>query len=115
MYGAPSPSFEDFDNDGDLDIICGEFIDRFTWFENVGSREKPAYAKGRFLNNDNGIITMDLEMILPTALDWDKDGDIDLIVGDEDGRVAFMENTGKVNNHMPAFKSPKCTLSRRYF
>ncbi len=107
VYGAPSPSFEDFDNDGDLDIICGEFIDRFTWFENVGSREKPAYAKGRFLNNDNGIITMDLEMILPTALDWDKDGDIDLIVGDEDGRVAFMENTGKVNNHMPAFKSPK--------
>jgi hypothetical protein len=107
VYGAPSPSFEDFDNDGDLDIICGEFIDRFTWFENVGSREKPVYAEGRFLNNDTGIITMDLEMILPTALDWDKDGDIDLIVGDEDGRVAFMENTGKVNNHMPAFKAPK--------
>jgi hypothetical protein len=33
-------------------------------------------------------------MIIPVALDWDKDGDLDLIVGDEDGRVAFVEHTG---------------------
>jgi hypothetical protein len=25
-------------------------------------------------------------MITPTALDWNKDGRVDLIVGDEDGR-----------------------------
>ena len=36
---------------------------------------------------------MDLQMITPTAIDWDRDGDIDLVVGDEDGRVAFVENT----------------------
>jgi hypothetical protein len=107
VYGAPSPNFDDFDNDGDLDIICGEFIDKFTWFENVGSREKPEYATGRYLENSEGIITMDLEMIIPVALDWDKDGDVDLIVGDEDGRVAFMENTGVVENNMPVFSSPR--------
>ena len=107
VYGAPSPSFEDFDNDGDLDIICGEFIDKFTWFENIGTRETPKYATGRYLKNSKGIITMDLEMITPTALDWDKDGDIDLIVGDEDGRVAFMENTGTTKDKMPVFESPK--------
>lgn len=106
VYGAPSPNFDDFDNDGDLDIICGEFIDKFTWFENIGTREKPTYAEGRYLANSDGIITMDLEMIVPVSLDWDKDGDIDLIVGDEDGRVAFMENTGKIKNHMPLFASP---------
>ncbi len=107
VYGAPSPSFEDFDNDGDLDIICGEFVDKFTWFENIGTREKPEYTGGKYLKNSDGIITMDLEMILPTSLDWDKDGDIDLIVGDEDGRVAFMENTGKIKNRMPVFENPK--------
>lgn len=107
VYGAPTPNFDDYDNDGDLDIICGEFLDKFTWFENIGTREKPKYAKGKYLENDGGIITMDLEMILPVSLDWDKDGDIDLVVGDEDGRVAFVENTGKSKNGMPVFNDPK--------
>ena len=107
VYGAPSPNFDDFDNDGDLDIICGEFIDKFTWFENIGSRTSPKYAEGRYLENNNGIITMGLEMIIPVSMDWDDDGDIDLIVGDEDGRVAFMENTGDVDGHMPVFNSPR--------
>ncbi|WP_020528698.1 FG-GAP repeat domain-containing protein [Flexithrix dorotheae] len=107
VYGAPSPNFDDFDNDGDLDIICGEFIDKFTWFENIGTRENPKYAEGKYLSNDKGIITMDLEMIVPVSIDWDKDGDIDLIVGDEDGRVAFMENTGVIKDKMPVFESPR--------
>ena len=44
---------------------------------------------------------------MPVSLDWDKDGDIDLVVGDEDGRVAFVENTGKISDKMPLFASPK--------
>ncbi|GIT04930.1 MAG: hypothetical protein CM1200mP29_03410 [Verrucomicrobiota bacterium] len=32
---------------------------------------------------------MDLQMIVPTAIDWDGDGDVDLIIGQEDGRVAL--------------------------
>jgi hypothetical protein len=105
VYGAPSPSMMDFDGDGDLDIICGEFLDRLTWFENIGTRESPEYAEGRFLSNGEGIIKMDLEMITPTGVDWDADGDIDLVVGDEDGRVALVENTGEVIDHMPLFHS----------
>ncbi|XOV93473.1 MAG: FG-GAP repeat domain-containing protein [Bacteroidota bacterium] len=107
VYGAPTPNFGDFDGDGDLDLICGEFVDRFTWFENIGTREKPEYAKGRFLENERGLVKMDLEMIIPVGLDWDKDGDMDLVVGDEDGRVALVENTGEVAQNMPVFKSPR--------
>jgi len=51
-------------------------------------------------------LTMDLQMIVPVAFDWDKDGDMDLICGDEDGRVAFIEHTGTMVDGLPQFEKP---------
>lgn len=106
-YGWPQPCFADFDGDGDLDIICGEFLDRFTWFENTGTRTAPKYAAGKFLKHGDNLLKMDLQMIVPTPIDWDRDGDVDLICGDEDGRVAFLEHTGRITDRMPVFQPPR--------
>jgi len=107
VYGWPSPNFADFDNDGDLDLLCGEFLDGLTYFENIGTREKPEYASGFKLQGDDGQpLVMHLQMITPTAIDWDQDGDQDLIVGDEDGRVALIENVTIAKNSPPAFRQP---------
>ncbi len=108
VYGCPSPNFADFDGDGDLDLLCGEFLDGFTYFENAGTRKQPKYATGRRLKDATGKpLTMDLQMIVPVAFDWDRDGDLDLIVGDEDGRVALVENTGKLStDRTPIFAKP---------
>lgn len=115
VYGMPSPNFADFDSDGDLDLLCGEFVDSFNYFENVGSRTKPKYASARKLEHDGQPITMDLQMIVPTAVDWDSDGDVDLIVGDEDGRVAFVEHTGHVADGLPQFLPPKYFRQQAHF
>ena len=108
VNGNPMPMAEDWDGDGDLDIVCGEFVDGFTYFENVGTKTAPKYAAGRRLvASDGRELKMALAMITPSAVDWDGDGDLDIICGDEDGRVAFIENTGRRAKGMPVFEQPR--------
>jgi len=106
VFGMPSPNFADFDGDGDLDLICGEFLDGFSYFENSGSPKQPVYESGVYLEENGKKIAMHVQMITPVAIDWDGDGDVDLISGDEDGRVALVENTGTLKHGVPCFKQP---------
>ena len=109
VFGWPSPNFGDFDRDGDLDLLCGEFLDGFTYFENQGSRTQPAYATGKRLQTEDGRpLVMDLQMITPTAVDWNRDGWLDLVVGDEDGRVALLLHQGRLAaDRRPIFTEPR--------
>lgn len=107
VYGNPMPNLADFDNDQDLDLVCGEFLDGFTYFENVGTRSEPKYESRGYLQRHGEKVHLHVQMITPTAIDWDRDGDVDLIVGDEDGRVALIENTGEVRDRTPVFQQPQ--------
>lgn len=106
VYGKPSPNLVDWDNDGDLDIICGEFLDKVTFFENIGSETSPLYAEGEFLQVNDEILHLELEMPEVVVYDWDNDKDYDIIVGKEDGRVVFIENMGLNKNGKPLLAEP---------
>ncbi|WP_319501484.1 VCBS repeat-containing protein [uncultured Draconibacterium sp.] len=104
-YGAPGANMADFDNDGLADLICGEFVDKLTFFKNIGSASKPKFSEGQILKDTRGnSIRLHVQMITPTAIDFNKDGFIDLLVGDEDGSVAYLKNTGKTKNNTPVFE-----------
>lgn len=107
VFGCPSPNLADWDGDGDLDLMCGEFLDKITYFENIGTRTAPRYAEGRFLADENGPLRMELEMLQVVAFDWDKDGDPDLVVGQEDGRVAWLECKSMAPGRLPVFAQPR--------
>ena len=106
VYGCPSPNLVDWDNDGDMDLICGEFLDRISFFENIGTRTAPQYAEGRFLEVNGKRLHMELEMLQVVVFDWDQDGDADIVVGQEDGRVAWIENAGPGADGTPRIKAP---------
>ena len=107
-YGAPCPCAADFDGDGDFDLICGEFLDGLTWFENRGG----VLAEGRRLANKAGEIRFHIEMIVPVPFDFDGDGRPDLLVSDEDGTVSYLHNTGKVRKGMPQFENPAYLMQK---
>ena len=109
VFGCPSQSFADFDGDGDLDLICGEFLDGFTYFQNTGTRTKPVYAAGERLLHLNDL-KMDLQMLIVVPFDWDSDGNTDLIVGQEDGRVALLRNQIQEPGKQPKFSRPEFFL-----
>ena len=94
VYGAPNPCIADFDGDGDPDLICGEFVDGLTWFENVGTRTEPRFAAGRPLANKHEEIRLHLEMIVPVVSDFDGDGLPDIIVNSIWGKIEWFRNLG---------------------
>lgn len=116
VYGCPSPCLADFDGDGDVDLICGSFLDKLTYFENIGSAGEPQFRPGQPVvcyNADDYVVPfkMELQMLQVIAIDWNKNGLVDLVIGQEDGRVALALNSGEIHETdeaaLPIFEAPR--------
>ena len=86
---ACHPTFGDLDNDGDEDMIIGDYRGKVHYFENspVGGKANFVLAFPELLGIDVG------EYSTPQLFDLNGDGKLDLIIGESEGNINYYENT----------------------
>ena len=89
QFGSPAPNPVDWSGRGRLDLVLGNFVDRVFLARNSTSGLEPAVP----LEAGGQELRLDLCMIQPRVVTWHGDGRPSLVVGEEDGTVAFFENT----------------------
>ncbi|XRB15417.1 FG-GAP protein [Pseudoscourfieldia marina] len=124
LYGGshPIPTVVDWDSDGRTDLLVGTAVGRLWFVKNVGTDTAPVFLPGLDVHADGAPIDVQpgynalqgpaearYGFVQPTAVDWDNDGDNDLLVSDARGaHVVFMNSCGPRNAAVAADPNSPC-------
>ncbi len=89
---ASSPQFVDYDNDGILDFISGSYYPGDVYlFRGLGDGK---YAEVKTILDEDGKPLVQQVGSWPAAVDWDADGDLDILFGSFSGGLYLKSNLG---------------------
>jgi len=116
VCGFSTPFPVDWDGDDDIDIFSGSEEGSIVYFENAGTNDRPVYMERGYLHADGQPILFPGDPREPngehwgystmTFLDWDDDGDYDLMATERMGYTNYYENVGSKTK-------PRLTFSGR--
>ncbi len=108
------PEWVDWDEDGDPDLLAGEFMGTIRLYENAGTPARPRFLPPVLVTAAGGPIRITRDGVLGgkhwhgmagypsvAAVDWDGAGLFDLVVPNETNRVFWYRNIGR--HGWPAF------------
>lgn len=87
-----APAFGDMDADGDNDMIFGSQDGYLNYFTNDGSGNFSIAQIHIVASNGNPINVG--SYVKPTLIDLNRDGKLDLVIGEKNGNLNYYENTG---------------------
>ena len=96
----------DWDGDGDHDLLIGDIRGRLFLVSNEGTNAEPAFGRGAPLRTALFVPVKVEGDAGPFVIDWDGDGDHDLLVGAGDGSVVLFRNAA-AKGRPPALGLPE--------
>ncbi len=97
------PTAVDWDSDGDLDLVVGNFAGSFYVFS--GQPNGKFDPQPQLLQSNNQPLKIVGMHSDPFVIDWDHDGDLDLLSGSSNGGVQWAENHAGEGQKRPVLKA----------